>query len=151
MTSNIGAPLVMEKSQNITDKNREELYHDIRNAVLALLRQRFRPEFLNRIDDLIVFHSLGEKTLLKIVELQLQKVQKKLADKGLNTIFTDPVKRRIAKIGYQPEFGARPLKRIIQKEIVNELARKLIESVFQQGDKIKIDFRDEKLIFKKIE
>jgi ATP-dependent Clp protease ATP-binding subunit ClpB len=151
MTSNIGAPLIMEKSQHITDKNREEVYHDIRKEVLALLRKRFRPEFLNRVDDLIVFRSLSEEIILKIVKLQLQSVQRKLAEKGLNVAFTDKVKKHIAQIGYQPEFGARPLKRIIQKEIVNELAKKLIESVFQQGDKIRIDFKQETLHFEKID
>jgi ATP-dependent Clp protease ATP-binding subunit ClpB len=150
MTSNIGAPLIREKSQNITAKNREEVYQDIRKEVLALLRQRFRPEFLNRVDDLIVFHSLSEEIILQIVELQLNMMKSKLKEKDLDIIFSDKVKKYIAKIGYQPEFGARPLKRIIQKEIVNQLAKKMIEGIFHHGDKIKIDFKDEKLIFNKI-
>ena len=151
MTSNIGAQYIMEKSQNITKQNRDQIHNEIQKEVSAMLRQHVRPEFLNRIDEIIVFHSLSEEMINQIVTLQLELIQRKLTEKGLNISFSNNAVKHIAQIGYQPEFGARPLKRIIQREIVNELAKKLIEGVIQNGNKIIIDLKKNKLTFNKIE
>ncbi len=149
MTSNIGAPLIMEKSQNITEQNKEEIHESIKADVLTLLRKNFRPEFINRIDDIIVFHSLSQNEILKIVHLQINMVKAKLLEQGINIKISDNVMKYIANKGYIPEFGARPLKRLIQKEIVNELAKNIIAGKFGKEDSIMVDIYKEKIEFKK--
>jgi len=149
MTSNIGAPLIMEKSQKITDQNREEVYEDIRMQVMEMLRQQLRPEFLNRIDDIIVFHALSRSEIKQIVELQFERIRKKLAQNGIHIQISDNASEYIARHGYQPEFGARPIKRLMQKEIVNELAKKVIEGEINKNDKISLDFKGGVLVFER--
>jgi ATP-dependent Clp protease ATP-binding subunit ClpB len=149
MTSNIGAPLIMEKSQKITEENKEEIHEIIKEDVLALLRKNFRPEFINRIDDIIVFHSLSHDEILKIVGLQANMVKTKLLDQGINIKITGEVLNYLATKGFIPEFGARPLKRLIQKEIVNELAKKIIAGDISKEDSITIDMNNENIEFKK--
>ena len=148
MTSNIGAPLIMEKSQGITEQNREEVYESIHHDVMEMLRQQLRPEFLNRIDDLIVFHSLSKEEISQIVFLQFMRLQAKLKLQGVDVTLTKGAKEYLARHGYQPEFGARPIKRLIQKEIVNELAKEILEGIIQKDMKITIDFKGGSLVFK---
>ena len=149
MTSNIGAPLIMEKSQKITEENKEEIHETIKEDVLAILRKNFRPEFINRIDDIIVFHSLSHDEILKIVRLQANMVKAKLLEQGINIKITDKVMNYLATKGYIPEFGARPLKRLIQKEIVNELAKNIIAVEISKEDSITVDINKEKIEIKK--
>jgi len=148
MTSNIGAPLIMEKSQGITEQNREEVYESIHHDVMEMLRQQLRPEFLNRIDDLIVFHSLSKEEISQIVFLQFIRLQAKLKLQGVEVTLTKGAKEYLARHGYQPEFGARPIKRLIQKEIVNELAKEILEGIIRKDMKITIDFKGGSLVFK---
>jgi ATP-dependent Clp protease ATP-binding subunit ClpB len=149
MTSNIGAPLIMEKSQNITEQNIEEIHEKIKEEVLALLRNNFRPEFINRIDDIIVFHSLSHDNILKIVHLQMNMVKEKLLEQGVSIKISEKLINYIAEKGYIPEFGARPLKRLIQKKIVNELAKNIIAGDIAKEDSIIVDFKEEKIVFRK--
>ncbi len=149
MTSNMGAPLIMEKSQNITEKNKEDIHESIKDEVLSILRKNFRPEFINRIDDIIVFHALSQGEILQIVKLQIELVKKKLNDQGICIRINDKVMKYVANKGYIPEFGARPLKRLIQKEIVNELAKNIIAGKFCKEDSIVIDIKKEQLEFRK--
>ena len=151
MTSNVGAPLIMEKSQRITDENREEIYEEIRRDVLALLRQTLRPEFLNRIDEIIVFHSLSREEIKEIVRLQFNRIKESLREKGLELELSESARDYLAQAGYEPAFGARPLKRVLQREVVNQLAKELLEGKFQKGDHILVDFVDGKLVFNKVE
>jgi len=148
MTSNIGAPLIMEKSQKITDKNREEIHEEIRQQVIDLLRKQLRPEFLNRIDDIIVFHALSRDEIAQIVTLQFERLQKKLSANGVNISLSTAANEYLTRHGYQPEFGARPLKRLMQNEIVNELAKKVLVGEVKREDKILVDFKEGKLVFK---
>ena len=147
MTSNIGAPLIMEKSQGITDQNREEIYEYIRHEVLDLLRQQLRPEFLNRIDDIIVFHSLSKDEISQIVYLQFKRLQTRMKQQGLTIKMTDRTRDYLARHGYQPEFGARPIKRLIQREIINELAKEILEGKIRKDSVITIDFKGGGLVF----
>ena len=149
MTSNIGAPLIMEKSKNITEKNRDSVYEEIRNEVLNLIHQQMRPEFLNRIDDMIVFHSLSSGEIKSIVDLQFKRIQSTLAEKNIHISLTNEAALYLMNRGYQPEFGARPLKRLIQKEILNELSKKLIAGKLNRKDKIEIDTQNGQLVFEK--
>jgi len=109
------------------------------------LPKRFRPEFLNRIDDIIVFHSLDLPQIKRIVEIQLKRLSKLLADRGLTIEISDAAKEHIAREGYDPAFGARPLKRALQREVVDPLAMKLLEGEFHAGDIVFVNFRDGKL------
>jgi len=109
------------------------------------LPKRFRPEFLNRIDDIIVFHSLNLPQIKRIVEIQLKRLSKLLADRGLTIEISDAAKEHIAREGYDPAFGARPLKRALQREVIDPLAMKLLEGKFHAGDIVFVNFRDGKL------
>ena len=149
MTSNIGAPLIMEKSMGITDENREEVYEDIRKDALTLIRQSLRPEFLNRIDEILVFHSLSRDEIKEIVRLQFDHMKTAMKAQGLDIELTDAAQDYVADRGYEPAFGARPLKRVLQKEVVNELAKEVLEGKFSKGDRIRIDYSDGQLTFER--
>jgi len=150
MTSNIGAPMILEKSQRITDSNREEIYQEIRGEVMSLLRQNLRPEFLNRVDETIVFHGLNIEHLKKIVDLQIVELRKLLGEQKLKIELTDNAKVHLAEIGYDPAFGARPLKRVIQKYIVDSLSRQILAGEFNPGEKILVNFVGGDFVFESI-
>ena len=139
MTSNLGAHLILERTQHT--QNPDDLYEDIKNEVLQLLRQQLKPEFLNRIDEIIVFHSLNKDHLIKIIDLQLKKVQSQLSEQGLSLLLTDRAKEYLAASGYDATYGARPLKRLIQKEILDKLAVRILKSQFQRNELITVDFQ----------
>jgi ATP-dependent Clp protease ATP-binding subunit ClpB len=128
MTSNIGSPTILEMGTH--DWARME------KLVLDQLRQHFRPEFLNRVDDIIIFRPLGMEEIEHIVDLQLERLEKLLADRKLTIEVTPEAKRWLAETGYDPVFGARPLKRAIQREIQNPLALAVLEGRFLEGDRI---------------
>jgi len=141
MTSNIGSQHI----QDLKGKDEEEM----RRRVMDALRAQFRPEFLNRVDDLIIFHPLGIEQLKNIVEIQFKHLKKRLADKKVVIELTDKAKEYLANEGFDPVYGARPLKRIIQRDIQNPLALKLIDGTFKEGDKVRVDAEKGKLVFEK--
>jgi ATP-dependent Clp protease ATP-binding subunit ClpB len=147
MTSNIGAHLLMEKVQRITEQNKEEIYSEIFEEIQQLLRQQLRPEFLNRIDDIIVFQALSIEDITKIIDIQFKQLQTKLTKQGVNIALADTAKAYLAEHGYQPEFGARPLKRLIQKEIINELAKYMLEGNISKENTIDIKYKNGALVF----
>jgi len=147
MTSNIGAQYIMERSQHVTDDNREQVHEEISTHVRGLLREHMRPEFLNRIDDIIVFHSLSKQHIKQIAEQQLQNLSSLLHDKNLRMDIPDEVLDYIAEHGYDPAFGARPMKRLLQKEIVNPLAMKLLQGEYKQGETVHLIVRQNLLDF----
>jgi ATP-dependent Clp protease ATP-binding subunit ClpB len=112
---------------------------EIDAAVRDMLKQAFRPEFLNRVDESIVFHPLGKPQLAKIVDIQLRNLRKRLEARNMKFVITDAAERLLAEEGYDPTFGARPLKRVIQQRIENPLAQKLLAGEFGEGDTIRID------------
>jgi ATP-dependent Clp protease ATP-binding subunit ClpB len=139
MTSNIGSHFILD------DANAEQ-----REArVLEALRGHFRPEFLNRIDEIIIFDRLNEEDLKRIVEIQVERLIQRLAIKKLGLILTDAAKAHLAREGYDPVYGARPLKRVIQRDLLDPLSLEILEGKFLEGDTITADARDGKIVFKK--
>jgi ATP-dependent Clp protease ATP-binding subunit ClpB len=136
MTSNVGSQYIHEYQSD------EEM---MRKKVDEELHRHFRPEFLNRIDDIIVFHSLDLPQIKRIIEIQLRRLSKMLADRGLTVDISDSAKEHIAREGYDPAFGARPLKRVLQKEIIDPLAMRLLEGKFKSGDIIFVTMKDGQL------
>jgi ATP-dependent Clp protease ATP-binding subunit ClpB len=116
------------------------------NAPKDTLHQLFRPEFLNRVDEIISFHRLTEKELKKIVDIQLQGLRARLGERRIELELTEAARERLVKVGYDPAFGARPLKRAIQKEIETPLARKLVSGEIQDGQKVVADERDREMV-----
>jgi ATP-dependent Clp protease ATP-binding subunit ClpB len=138
MTSNLGSHLIQEKMETLTEENRDELMGELRVKLFEMLKQSIRPEFLNRIDEIIVFKPLTMSELAQIVELQLRQVQKLLAEKNITLAFTAEAKSRLATIGYDPSYGARPLKRVIQKYVINTLSEKILAGEIGEGETIEI-------------
>jgi ATP-dependent Clp protease ATP-binding subunit ClpB len=141
MTSNIGSDHILDLAGD------DDRYDEMRSKVLKALRKHFRPEFLNRIDDLILFHSLRKEELRKIVALQIRRVQKRLADQKLVLEVSEAAMDFVAQSGYDPVYGARPLKRAIQRELENPLATMILEHTFTEGAVITVDLEDDELSF----
>jgi ATP-dependent Clp protease ATP-binding subunit ClpA len=115
------------------------------------LRATFRPEFLNRIDEMVVFHPLSREHLSEIVELQLRRLEDRLSERGIRIELTDAAKELLAEAGWDPTYGARPLKRAIQRLVENPLAMRLLDNEFGDGDTVLVDARDDELVFEKAE
>ena len=120
---------------------------EMREKVMASLRDRFKPEFLNRIDEIIIFHPLSKAVVEKIVALQLTQLQKRLLEKNITLIPSKAVVTHFTTHGYDPLYGARPLKRVIQNEILDELALRIVEGKISEGERIKIDAKKGKIVF----
>jgi ATP-dependent Clp protease ATP-binding subunit ClpB len=150
MTSNIGSNLIRENFEKITNNNREEIIEKTRNTVFELLKQTIRPEFLNRIDDLIMFTPLTQNEIRKIVKLQLDSVMKQLEAGNIELDFSESAIDWLASAGFDPQFGARPIKRAIQKNLLNELSKQIISQKINPGNKIHVDLCDDKLCFNNI-
>lgn len=141
MTSNVGSELI----RDLGAENREEIERRFTDA----LRNHFRPEFLNRIDDIIIFHNLNREHIKRIIDIQISLLQKRLDEKRIYIALTDKAKELLADMGFDPVYGARPLKRAIQKYVLDPVALKLLEGTFTQGSKVIVDTQDgEKLTFK---
>lgn len=143
MTSNIGSRHIQEM---LTEWTMEE---QIRKSVMDDLKKSFKPEFLNRIDETIIFHALNKELIMKIVDIQIGRMKGHLKDRHVDLELTERTKAFLAETGYDPLYGARPLKRAIQKEILNPLATKLLEGVFKTGDVIEVDMEGDILVFRK--
>ena len=138
MTSNLGSHLIQEKLQDLDENKVEEIMGDLRYRLTDLLRKTIRPEFLNRIDEIVLFKPLTKKEIRKIVDIQIQYVQKLLKDKEIVLDVDDEAKDWLAKLGYDVTYGARPLKRTIQKYLTNPLSQELLMGNFNDGDTIKV-------------
>jgi len=148
MTSNIGSHLIQDKLQYLNDENREEIMGELRIQLSNLLRQTIRPEFLNRIDEIILFKPLTKSEILKIVELQLANVGKMLMEKNITLEVTNDAKEWLAEVGFDVTFGARPLKRAIQRLVLNPLAEEVLKGSIQEGDTVRVDLGAQgKLVF----
>ncbi len=148
MTSNIGSDIILEDSLN--SMLSPEQFKDTKEKVLAVLRQRFKPEFLNRIDETIFFKALTLQQLSKIVDIQMDYLRNLLKDQELEFEITDDAKEFLATQGFNPVYGARPLKRVIQQQVENPLSKLILAQTFLKGDKIKIDVKDDALTFEKV-
>jgi ATP-dependent Clp protease ATP-binding subunit ClpB len=142
MTSNIG-------SQWIVDLGEKD-YEEMKRRVMEAVRAHFKPEFLNRVDDLIIFHGLGIEEIKAIVEIQVRKLTERLRERKIELRLTEKAKEWLAKEGFDPAYGARPLKRVIQKEIQDRLAMNLLEGKFKEGDTVTVDVDSRRgaLVFK---
>jgi ATP-dependent Clp protease ATP-binding subunit ClpC len=153
MTSNAGVALIKRESaigfiaRKDQTKVQKSDYEDMREKVMVEVKKTFRPEFLNRLDEIIVFHELNEEQLRQVVDLLAKELQKRLAERKLSVEFTEKAKSWLAKEGYDPVYGARPLRRALEKYVENPLAIKVLGGEFKEGDTIKIDAGDEGLTF----
>jgi len=144
MTSNLGSQVIQEY---VGEKN----YQKMKSAVMDVVQQSFRPEFINRIDDIVVFHPLGTKQIRAIVDIQLLYLKKRLAERNMELTLDDSARDLLGEAGFDPVYGARPLKRAIQQQIENPLAERILRGEFLPGDRIRIAARDAALIFSKVE
>jgi ATP-dependent Clp protease ATP-binding subunit ClpB len=135
MTSNLGSADILEFRGSVD----EESYRRMKERVLDQLKHHFRPEFLNRIDELVVFHGLTREQLVAIVDIQLRRLQKRLADRRITLSLSDEARRHLAEAGWDPVYGARPLKRVIQRELESVLARKIVAGELTDGAAVRVE------------
>jgi ATP-dependent Clp protease ATP-binding subunit ClpB len=147
MTSNIGADVIQEKFDNFKG-DLESVIETAKIEVLGALKQRVRPEFINRIDDIVMFTPLSEANIRRVVELQLKGVAKMLSQQGIIVDTTDQAVELLARLGYDPQYGARPVKRVIQKLILNELSKKILSAEVSSEDVILIDTFEDQIVFR---
>lgn len=138
MTSNIGTPMIQDNIHLLNSEKRDEVFGELRAKLFDLLRQTIRPEFLNRIDEIILFKPLSMEDIRSIVDIQLKRVKAMLLKNEIKLFVTDEAKNWLAKLGFDPSFGARPLKRTIQKYIVNHLSEKILSNEFSAGDTVEV-------------
>ncbi len=141
MTSNLGSQMIQQMSGDD--------YQVVKLAVMGEVKTYFRPEFINRIDEVVVFHALGEANILSIARIQVQYLGKRLAAMGMGFDITDAALAELAAVGFDPVFGARPLKRAIQSQLENPLAKEILSGHFAEKDTIRVDFRDGRMVFDK--
>ena len=148
MTSNMGSQVIQDNFENITELNKEEVVESTKAEVLNLLKQTIRPEFLNRIDDIIMFHPLMKDEIRGIINIQLDHLKSLVAVNGIDLEFTDYAIDFLVENGYDPQFGARPLKRLIQKEIVNQLSKKILAGDINKSQPVLVDVFDNTVVFR---
>ncbi|HBE33899.1 MAG TPA: ATP-dependent chaperone ClpB [Cyanobacteria bacterium UBA11369] len=144
MTSNIGSQYILDIAGD------DSRYEEMRSRVMDALRNNFRPEFLNRIDELIIFHGLNRQELRKIVQLQVERLGRRLSDRKISLKLSDAALDFLAEVGYDPVFGARPLKRAIQRELETQIAKSILRGEFSDADTIFVDVENERLAFKRL-
>jgi ATP-dependent Clp protease ATP-binding subunit ClpB len=148
MTSNVGSAIIQSNLQHMNEKNRSEVLEKTKDEVFELLKQTMRPEFLNRVDELIMFTPLTKAEIREIVKLQFNQVIRKLGDLNIEISITDGATDRIGELGYDPQYGARPIKRLIQRNILNELSRKILEGTVKRNSALLIDCENDEIVFK---
>ncbi len=147
MTSNIGSHIIKEQYESCNNKNIEELFETTKIKVLELIKKVVPPEFLNRIDELIMFTPLNKEEIKEIVEIQIKNLQKMLLNNGIELNLSEKAIEKIANIGYDPQYGARPIKRIIQKQLINDLSKKIIEGIVNTNSIVNVDIVNDEIVF----
>jgi ATP-dependent Clp protease ATP-binding subunit ClpB len=148
MTSNIGSDLIQEAFKDLNDNNRIEKYETARNLVFSLLKKTIRPEFLNRIDDTIMFLPLGRNEIKNIVKLQFELIAKRLDHQGVKIEISDKAIDWIASVGFDPQYGARPVKRVLQQYVLNDLSKRILAGDINKVKPIVVDMVNDELLFK---
>lgn len=148
MTSNMGSSVIRENFEKITSENRTKVIEDTKQEVLEMLKENIRPEFLNRIDEIIMFTPLSQDEILDVVRLQIESVKKMLAANGITLQVTEQALKHLAKDGFDPQFGARPVKRVIHRQILNKLSKDILAQNVDKEKPIIIDVKDDELVFK---
>lgn len=143
MTTNIGSQIIQENFEKLTDQNYFEVIESTKDEVIALLKKSVRPEFINRIDEIIMFRPLTKKDIRKIVAIQFELVKKRLAESGVSIEISVAALDRLAKLGFDPQFGARPLKRVMQREILNELSKQILSGKVNKDSQIFVDMKND--------
>ena len=152
MTSNLGSHIIQENFENITEENQDEIVDKTKIQVFDLLKQTLRPEFLNRIDEIVLFKPLRKKEIAKIVQYQLRGINDMLAKRNIIMTATQDALDYLTNKGYDPVFGARPLKRVIQQEVLNKLSKEILAGNINDGDRITLDYFEETgLVFRPTE
>jgi len=152
MTTNIGSHLIQENFEKMTDSNYFDVLEDTKDEVLALLRKTVRPEFVNRIDEIIMFRPLNQADIRKIVDIQVNLVRRRLEEAGVRIEISDDARDRLAKLGFDPQFGARPLKRVMQREILNELSKQILSGKIHKDSAIFVDLKNKiEFVFENLE
>jgi ATP-dependent Clp protease ATP-binding subunit ClpB len=148
MTSNMGSQIIQDNFENVTEKNKEEIVEKTKAQVIEELKQTIRPEFLNRIDEVIMFQPLMKKEIKGIITIQLNELKTLVAKNGIDLQFTDYALDYLAENGYDPQFGARPLKRLIQKQVVNSLSKKILGGDIDRSAPVMVDVFDGTVVFR---
>ncbi len=148
MTSNLGSHLIQENLSRMTAGNMAEIIEETREELMELLKRTIRPEFLNRIDDIIIFAPLSRADIKEIVRLQFSMITKRVTRQNFSILITEEAVEWLANIGYDPQFGARPVKRVLQKYVLNELSRKILSGNLDQDKPVWVDVKDNELIFR---
>jgi ATP-dependent Clp protease ATP-binding subunit ClpB len=143
MTTNIGSAIIQENFEKITDENYFEVIETTKDQVLEILKKSVRPEFINRIDEIIMFRPLTKKDIRKVTEIQFKQIQKRLMESGVKLEISDEALDRLAKLGFDPQFGARPLKRVMQREILNELSKQILAGKVNKDSIIYVELKNE--------
>src|SRR6185503_9123320 len=147
MTSNIGSHLIQENFDAMTEKNKDEVMAKTKSEVFELLRKSIRPEFLNRIDEVIMFEPLNREDIHKIVEIQFNQVARLLAEQSIKISATPEAIDWLAQLGYDPQFGARPVKRVMQKQVLNELSKEILAGKVEKDSEITLDVINNEFVF----
>ena len=147
MTSNVGSHIIQDNFNNINENNIDEITHNTRDEVFELMKKSIRPEFLNRIDEIIMFTPLTKKELREIVSIQIEIIKSRLLENGITIEAQNSFLDHLGEIGYDPQFGARPLKRVIQKHLLNELSKKIIANEINSSKTVVISFNNDKIEF----
>jgi ATP-dependent Clp protease ATP-binding subunit ClpB len=148
MTSNMGSHIIQENFDKINEKNKEEVVEQTKQEVIDLLRQNIRPEFLNRIDEVIMFQPLLKKEIRGIIRIQLDNLQKLVAQSGIQLKFSDYTVDYLTENGFDPQFGARPLKRLIQKQVINQLSKRILAGDIDKSRPVIVDVFDNTVVFR---
>ena len=147
MTSNMGSNIIAERFAAAGEEPSAEVIEQTKDEVVELLKQHLKPEFLNRIDEIVMFEPLGRRAIEEIVDMQLRSVARMLHENGIELIYTAEARRYIAKVGFDPLYGARPIKRTIQREVINDLSKRILAATVDRTRPIRIDATDDGLIF----
>ena len=148
MTSNMGAGIIQENFEKLTEKNKDSVLAKTKNEVFDVLKKSIRPEFLNRIDEVIMFEPLSRENVTDIVRIQFENIKKRLQEQDISIEMSDEAMDWLAQLGYDPQFGARPVKRIFQKQILNELSKQILAGTVNKDKTINIELKNNQFIFK---
>ncbi|MEN6455127.1 MAG: AAA family ATPase, partial [Prolixibacteraceae bacterium] len=150
MTSNLGSHLIQEGFERMNDKNRGEVFEQTRTAIFELLRSTIRPEFLNRIDETIMFTPLTREDMKEIVQIQFNRIVKRLSNQNLKLSISPEAINWIASVGYDPQYGARPVNRLLQKYLLNGLSREILSGNISANQSVMVILEDDELKFQQV-
>jgi ATP-dependent Clp protease ATP-binding subunit ClpB len=148
MTSNIGSQIIQDNFEDLNNENKEAVLAKTKSEVYTVLKNTIRPEFLNRIDEVIMFEPLSRENIHEIVKIQMNGMIKQLEEAGFKLEITDEAVDWLAQLGYDPQFGARPLKRVLQKKVLNELSKQILSGEIKKENTIIVDAIDNQIVFR---